>query len=530
MKNPSVGALLSVVLTCCGLKAASEDQPVRAPADLWQLAKREANVHRFSTLFDARDVSRSLASEEGLQTAIAWCKDTGVTKVYIESYRDGYQAERPTLEKARDKFREAGFVASGCVTTTKIAKPSSRSENGISCYSDIATQDKMQAIFEYAASVSDEIMIDDFWFTDCTCEDCDAARKSRTVKIGEHQYPVKGESWEDYRCELMVRLSQERVLAPAKRVNPKVKLIIKYPQWYEMFHERGYEVNRETADFDRIWVGTETRNYNDPRWGGTVQFEGYFIMRWLGAIGGPKCGGGWFDPFGTTESTYLEQARQTVLGGARESMLFCYGALQRDTGPKNVMALRPRIPELLSVAKEIRHRQPAGISAYKPVNSHPERESRVFDFVGMLGLPLVPSHEFPSKAPAAFFSVHALKDLQFVSHLEKFIQSGKPVLLTDGLAQSLTNCSPLNRANVHILSVKGEPKSLLQLTPPELDSIREPMLRPYKASLRSPNRVALYLFKDGSWVAENFNDEAAELELNGTRVTVPAREWKYHWN
>ena len=50
-------------------------------------------------------------------------------------------------------------------------------------------------------------------------------------------------------------------------------------------------------------------------------------MRWLGGIGGAKCGGGWFDPYGTTEATYLEQARQTVLGGARESMLFCYGSL-----------------------------------------------------------------------------------------------------------------------------------------------------------------------------------------------------------
>ena len=63
------------------------------------------------------------------------------------------------------------------------------------------------------------------------------------------------------------------------------------------------------------------------------QYEGYFIMRWLGGVGGAKCGGGWYDPFGTTEQTYVEQARQTVLGGAGESLLFCYGALLRGTGP-----------------------------------------------------------------------------------------------------------------------------------------------------------------------------------------------------
>ena len=85
--------------------------------------------------------------------------------------------------------------------------------------------------------------------------------------IGQQNYPVAGDSWEDYRCELMVQLSRERILAAARRVNPKVKIIIKYPQWYDRFHERGYEVVRETADFDRIWVGTETSRLRRPALG-----------------------------------------------------------------------------------------------------------------------------------------------------------------------------------------------------------------------------------------------------------------------
>ena len=117
---------------------------------------------------------------------------------------------------------------------------------------------------------------------------------------------------------------------------------------------------RETADFDRIWVGTETRNYADRQWGGTPQYEAFFIMRWLGGIGGPKCGGGWYDPYGTTERTYVEQARQTVLGGARESLLFCYGSLLTGTGPKNVAALRENIPELLAVAEQVGRRADRG--------------------------------------------------------------------------------------------------------------------------------------------------------------------------
>jgi len=496
--------------------------------DLWQLANKECRVHRYSTLFPAQDVRDRLSSETGLNAAIEWCKETGVTKVYVESFRDGYQAEREALKNAKQKLAAAGLIVSGCVTTTRVGKLSNGWKD-IACYTDKQTQEKLQAIFEYAAGLFDEIMIDDFWFTDCSCAECGAARRARTVTIGERTFPVNGDSWEDYRCELMVRLSQERLLGPAKRVNPRARLIIKYPQWYDDFHVRGYEVIRETAAFDQIWVGTETRNYQDRRWGGTPQYEGNFIMRWLGGIGGPKCGGGWFDPYGTTEATYLEQARQTILGGARESMLFCYGSLLRDTGPKNIEALRANMPELLEVAKQLRRRRIVGLAAYKPPNSHPEKESRVFDFVGMTGLPLVPCHEFPSSAPAGFFSIHALKDAELVPKLSAFIKAGKPTLLTDGLAEALTNHLTLDTANVQVLRVHRDPKSLLELSETQLDPLRQPLLRPFKVSFQAPNRVSLFLFRDKSWVVENFRDEPAEVRLNGKTLTVPARGWVYDW-
>jgi len=89
-----------------------------------------------------------------------------------------------------------------------------------------------------------------------------------------------------------MRVSRERILEPARAVNPGVKIIIKYPQWYDDFHNRWYEVLRETADYDKIWVGTETRDYDNKRWGRKAQYEAYYIMRWLWEIGGSKTGGG----------------------------------------------------------------------------------------------------------------------------------------------------------------------------------------------------------------------------------------------
>jgi hypothetical protein len=453
-----------------------------------------------------------------------------VTKVYIEEFRDGYQAEREAILRIKERFLAEGFAVAGCVTTTNVGKPSTGWKDVISCYTDPETQKRVRAIFEYAAGMFDEIMIDDFWFTDCSCRECDAARKSRTVRIGNRSYPVPGDRWSDYRSELMVQLSREYVLGAARKVNPQVRLIIKYPQWYDEFHERGYEIVRETGDFDRIWVGTETRDYDNKQWGGTVQYEAFFIMRWLGGVGAEKCGGGWYDWLGTTEKTYVEQARQTILGGARESMLFCYGGLQGETGPRNVEVLRSHIPGLLSVAAEVKSRKPIGVAAYKPPNSEPDGEARVFDFVGMMGLPLAPCHEFPTEAPALFLSVHALKDPGLVEKLSRFVQSGKPVLITDGLAKRLAGKAGLDRPNVLQLKVNSSPASLLKLSGPELDSLRGRLLRPFQTEFQAPNRTALYLFDDGSWVVENFNDQAVQVRLNGEAVSVPPREWICRWN
>ena len=58
--------------------------------------------------------------------------------------------------------------------------------------------------------------------------------------------------------------------------------------------------------------------------------------------------------------------------------------------------------------------------AAKPPNSDAGKEQYVYDFVGMLGLPLVPTAKIDTDARAAFFPVHSLKDPQFKSSF-KFV-------------------------------------------------------------------------------------------------------------
>ena len=192
-------------------------------------------------------------------------------------------------------------------------------------------------------------------------------------------------------------------------------------------------------------------------------------------------------------------------------------------------ALRANIPELLDVAAEVRRRVAVGVAAYKPPNSHPEEEPRVFDFVGMAGVPLAPCHVFPADAPAALFSIHALKDPELVEKLKAFIASGRPVLVTDGLAKRLEGRLRLAAANVQILPVKGAPNSLLELSQESLDAIRQPLLKSLGRSLEAPCRVALYLFSDGSWVIENFNDRPVTVKLDGQTLNVGPRGWIYQW-
>ena len=84
-------------------------------------------------------------------------------------------------------------------------------------------------------------------------------------------------------------------------------------------------------------------------------------------------------------------------------------------------------------------------------------------------------------------------------------------------------------SNVQVLPVNGQPKSLLELPQRRLGEVRKPLLKASGHRFQSPNKVALYLFDDGSWVIENFNDQAITVQLDGQVHKIAARGWKYDW-
>lgn len=481
---------------------------------LWELAKKNKDLLVITTLFPSQSVRDHLTSASGLDEAVRWCKETGVTKVYIESFRDGYYAEKGTLLNAKKRFIDEGFKVSGCITPTRFGKNAIGAWTS-ACYTNKATQDELQKMFEFTAGIFDEIMIDDFLFTECTCEDCIAA-------CGD-------QSWTKFYGDLMVKMSRERILAPSKAINPDAKIILKYPLWYDDFHKRGYDIVRQVNDYDLIYVGTETRDYDyEVRSSGEVQYGAYFIMRWFNGIGGKKNAGGWFDALGVTPKVYLEQARQTVLADAREIMLFCYPNLIRErnkyngwegTPIANIEAFRKELPGLFELAKIVRNKPEKGIHMPKLPESEPFDERYIYSIFGMMGLPLVPAHQVDIRARSAIFPVQMLKQPGFSAQLQKMLIADKPVVVTDGLAKRLSNQDLLKNQNLTILNVSGAPKGLIKLPREELNPIRNKLMAPFGMKFDAPNKVALYLFGDNHYVVENFNDVAVDVTLELPKVS-----------
>lgn len=500
-------AFLGLTMACLHITAGFSQS-------LQPIATANKDVLTITTLFTAQNVRSLLSTPAGLDNAVGWCKQTGVTKVYIETFRDGYYADRELLTGVKKRFLSEGFRIAGCVATTKVGKPNVGGWES-SCLTNIETQEALQRIFEYTAGIFDEIMIDDFLFNDCRCSECTAARGDRT--------------WPDYNCDLMVKVSRERILEPARKVHPAVKIILKYPNWYDQFQKRGYDVARQTRDFDFIYVGTETREYNYAiRSTGKVQYAAYFLMRWLGDIGGDKTGGGWFDALGTKPDTYLEQARQTVLGGAKELMLFCYSNLISKannfdgwdgTGIADVEAFRKELPGLFELARLVRGKPIRGIHLPKLPGNDPREESDICSLLGMLGLPLVPAQKIDEKADAAIFTQQLLNQPDLSGTLERMLDKGKSLVVTDGLAKKLTNRQLLTNQNLTVLNVGGDPRNLLKLTREELKPIRDKLLAPIGLKFDAPNKVGLYLFGNNYAVVENFNDNPVDVALDFAHVS-----------
>ncbi len=134
-----------------------------------------------------------------------------VDKVYLETHRDLILVDEDTITIARKFFESRGIQTAGGITLTV----NERNRFETFCYSNPEHRRKVREIVEYTARLFDEVILDDFFFTNCKCELCIKAKGRK--------------SWTQYRLDLLDEAARKLVVNPAKAVNPKVKVVIKYP-------------------------------------------------------------------------------------------------------------------------------------------------------------------------------------------------------------------------------------------------------------------------------------------------------------
>jgi hypothetical protein len=411
-----------------------------------------------------------------------------VDKVYLETHRDTHIVEQKTLDIAKKFFRDRGITVAGGVTYT-ISEPNNFETY---CYSDPEQRKKVREIAEFTAKNFDEFILDDFFFTDC--------KSDQSIKDKGNK------SWTEYRLKLMTEAGKELVVNPAKKINPKVKVIIKYPNWYEHFQGLGFNLDEEPKYFDGIYTGTETRDaVNSDQH--LQAYLGYNVLRYYENIKPGGNGGGWVDPGGMGNyDRYAEQLWITAFAKAREITLFDLRQLVRKTipsdrsawqgqqtsfdfekmmAPVNYNGGKPAPPTTIARAAGYAFEtvdkflgqlgKPVGVKSYRPYNA--TGEDFLQNFLGQAGIPMDQQPTFPAEDSVILLTEEAKFDNQIVDKIKKQLTDGKTVVITSGLLRALQDKGIKDIAEITYTDRKAYVKDFKTRRSP-IVSIDRPMLIP----------------------------------------------------
>lgn len=372
-----------------------------------------------------------------------------VDKIYLETHRDLLVVEDATLEQAKKFFYDRGIETAGGITYTINEANSFETF----CYSNPEHRKMVQKIAEHTAKHFDEFILDDFFFTSCKSD----------IEI-----KAKGmQSWTDYRLKLMTEAGRDLVLKPAKKVNPQIKVIIKYPNWYDHFQGLGFNLEEGPQLFDGIWTGTETR---DPAGNQHLQnYLSYNIIRYFDNLRPGYNGGGWVDVGGLNMGMdrYAEQLHLTMLAKAPEIILFAYHQLldvklspkyrtpwqgmgtsfnydevtapiRLEDGSLVEPTTMARIAGVvLKQTDKLIHKlgNPVGIKSYKPF--HAAGDDFLQNYLGMIGLPMDMRPVFPEDQQVVLLTAQAAQDTEIMAKIKRQLQSGRDVVVTSSLLKAI---------------------------------------------------------------------------------------------
>lgn len=471
---------------------------------------------KISVYATAGGIDQQLATPEGRQRAAAAMRKLGVTRIVLEGRRGDEYVAPETLRALRGQMGELGFATTGGIATVPGKNFGVRQQGPLGWLNWEAEQTRtgVADYFRTNAPVFDELVVDDFY---CTM---DASPESEQARAGR--------DWGEYRRDLLNGLIRPMIIEPARQANPGVRMVLKFPQWYDRFHLYGYDPARMPALFDRIWVGAEVRNPRTQRMGFVQPTQGYMNYRWITSLAGDKVEAAWFDHIECTAQNFLDQAWQSVLAGARDLVLF--NLIDVVQGHPGHALFEKALPEMQAAARRLQGKPIQGVAFYKPPNSDPDTDRYMMDYLGMLGIPVVPVSTYPARSRSVILGVQAAHDPALLEKVRSHLKSGARVAMTASLLERIQAPPGVIRLDLRTFSEQdyrdtGEwllpPKELawLDMDRPSVDALRKSL----GVELSAPTRIAYYRFGRDE-ALYSFRDDGVTVHLRGKPVQVPAHQ------
>ena len=399
--------------------------PVTKTSDFFDYASSRKSDLQLGVYITAHTVQEQFSTEAGCREVISVLRCNGFSKVYVEVYRPGMVVPTEILKKTVSHLEKNGFEVVGGIATLPDEGVGVAQEGPLTWFNwqNPKTQTDLKKIVEETTPLFKTFILDDFF---CTA---DTSMESKQAKGDK--------SWSEYRRGMLTEIAQSVFINPAKAKNPDITMIIKYPQWYDRFHQFGYDVTTEPPLFDKVYVGTETRGQYTQRYGFVQPYEGFINYRWISTLAGDKIGAAWFDHGDCNAVDFIEQAYQSVLAGAKELVIFNFGDYL--TGHPGHHLLRQDFEKLADLAVAVAKNPVVGVAGYKPANSDAGGDLYLMDYIGMLGVSLVPVSVYPENADVIFLPTQAATDSTIVEKVEKSLSEGKKVVLTAGFLARAKN-------------------------------------------------------------------------------------------
>lgn len=483
-----------------------------------------------------------------------------IDRIYLETHRDTRIVPQETLDAAKKFFRSHGVEVAGGITYTIDERDNYRTF----CYTTPEQRALAQKIAEYTARNFDEFILDDFFFTNCKCDNCIEAKGDMP--------------WDEFRLKTMTAAGRDLIINPAKKVNPKVKIIIKYPNWYDDFQGLGFDLENGPQIFDGVWTGTETRN---PATAQHLQnYLSYNIITYFENLRPGHNGGGWVDSGGINMGSYRynEQLWLTMFAKAPEMALFDYRQLvgvRIPEDPDSGKTIASLCGEVFPAIDKFVYKlgNPVGVKSYKCF--HTSGEDFLQNWLGMIGIPMDIHPVFPDDSRVVLLTEQAKSDPDLKSRIDRQLRAGGDVVVTTGLLKAIpdvigqfvqcrvtgdvlvndftgghksakdllfplvryfTNDSwetismgrPLSggtsgyplllrgaysKGNLYVLAVPEDFSDLYELPENVLNWLRAILTKDLKVRLEGPAKVSLFAYDNDTFIVESFLDEPVDIKI-----------------